>query len=102
MGNIFKMKYYISQNLVNDLKYLKELDYRIISIENNVDSANYKKLNIQKKAVIVFGNEGFGIDNEILEISDNVFHIPIMSDVGSINVSAASAIILNHIYNTIY
>ncbi len=101
MGNIFNMKYYISQSLLKDLNELKELGYKIISIENNVNSKNYLDIKYLNKLVLIFGNEGKGIDKELLDISDEVVHISIEEEVNSINVSAASAIILNHIYNTI-
>lgn len=97
MGSVFGMKSFCSSNLLTDLNYLKNQGYKIISIENNDISENINEFKFPEKHVLIFGNEGNGIDQEILDISDHIIHIKINSDIPSINVAASSAIVFNNI-----
>ncbi|TNK95714.1 rRNA methyltransferase, partial [Mycoplasmopsis pullorum] len=49
------------------------------------------------KKVIVFGNEGAGIDQEIDGLMDKSIYIPISFE--SLNVACAAAIVLNKLRN---
>ena len=50
----------------------------------------------QRNVFWLFGNEGKGIPEEILQRADARFHIPISPAVESLNVAMAAAIILFH------
>lgn len=95
MGTIFNTKVSLSTNFIQTLNELKKQNYTIIAAEinnNSIDINNYK---FPKKRLIIFGNEAKGISKEILNIADAIIHIPINSEVPSINVAATSAIFLN-------
>ena len=49
---------------------------------------------VSEKTVVVFGNEGNGISDEVLSRADKMFHIPITDKVESLNVNSAVAITL--------
>ena len=51
------------------------------------------------QAVFIFGNEGNGIRDDILSLTDENLYIPLPGHVESLNVSIASAVILFHFIN---
>jgi tRNA G18 (ribose-2'-O)-methylase SpoU len=96
-GSVFHSKIYkcIDSGMAT-LHFLKELGYDIISIEINKDSKSIIESlgNLRNRNVIVFGSEGEGVDQTILDLSDKVLHIPMDTSINSINVAASSAIAL--------
>jgi len=75
----------------------KEEGYKIIGIETIKDSINYNDFQWPRKAVIVFGNEEYGISRHILRICDHFVHIPMYGRKNSINVANAASVIMFHI-----
>ncbi|HPD18973.1 MAG TPA: RNA methyltransferase [Candidatus Goldiibacteriota bacterium] len=98
-GVCFTAKY--SDVTFNDVKKLKENDFRIITTdpEKGKDVRDVKN-GFADKFVIVFGNEGKGIRNEIMKISDERIKIDYPNKkVESLNVSTAAGILFYEIYN---
>ena len=60
------------------------------------ESVSYETMPSQRNVFWLFGNEGKGIPEEILQQADARFHIPISPTVESLNVAMAAAIILFH------
>ncbi|MDU6872435.1 MAG: RNA methyltransferase [Negativicoccus succinicivorans] len=60
------------------------------------ESVSYEMMPSQRNVFWLFGNEGKGIPEEILQQADARFHIPISPTVESLNVAMAAAIILFH------
>ena len=58
------------------------------------DSIDFYKLDFKKKIAIVLGNEHRGVSDEVAELADKNFKIPMYGMVQSLNVSVATAIIL--------
>ncbi|MBM4167158.1 MAG: RNA methyltransferase [Ignavibacteria bacterium] len=97
MGTIFKMRIIHSRNLASDLQFLSNNFQTAIiaahphkSSQNLQGFTNLEKLNI----CIVFGNEGTGISQNILDICAEKIIIPMMNETDSINVASAVAVIL--------
>lgn len=98
LGNVIDFKHYYSKDILSDLLYLKnKLGYSIISSELTDNSVNIDDFIFPQKFVIVFGNEGFGISDKILNISDAVIKIKIAEKINSINVAASTAIVFYEI-----
>jgi tRNA G18 (ribose-2'-O)-methylase SpoU len=93
-GNLFNIKVYKSTNLKNDLIQLQKDDYQILSTANANDAVNLHDYNFTTKSAVIIGNEGFGIDKEILALSDTILKIDINESVTSLNASIAASIIL--------
>ncbi len=99
MGTVFNVKVSYSDDLLETLLNLKNMDYSIISAEIAKGSLALNTYNFSEKKVIVFGNEANGVSQRILDASDAIVHIPINSSVPSINVAASSAVFLNFLSN---
>lgn len=95
MGSIFHIPiiYYV------DTDYLNELinrGYTIISSSLNTD-VNFYSCNLTKKVVIVVGNEGNGISDEIIKLSNILVKLPMPGGAESLNVGVATGIMLYEI-----
>ena len=74
------------------IKLLKENNYSIIATYLDKEALPYNKIKLKEKNAIIFGNEGRGICDEFVNISDCKTIIPILSNTESLNVAVASAI----------
>lgn len=79
----------------------KALGYQIIGIETIESSISYTDFNWPKKAIIVMGNEEYGISRHILRICDHFVHIPMYGRKNSINVANAASVIMFHVAQTL-
>ncbi|CAM9105076.1 RNA methyltransferase [Mycoplasma marinum] len=87
-GSIFKL------NLIHTkdaLSYLK--DHQIISSILDKEAITYNEFKPTGKFALVLGNEGQGIDQEMIDASDAKVYIPI--DFESLNVAIAGGILMN-------
>ena len=69
-------------------------DYKIVSVETSSDSENIFISHLPQKVAIIVGNESAGIDNDVLNRSDLIVHIPLFGHNTSMNVSHALAVAL--------
>lgn len=73
---------------------MKKEGKAIVAIENNVDSRPLAGSLLPVSAVLVFGQEGSGISNEMLALAEEVLHIEQFGSTRSINVGVASGIVM--------
>jgi tRNA G18 (ribose-2'-O)-methylase SpoU len=80
------------------ISVLKSTGYEILAVEQTDRSILLQdfKINSGKKYCLVFGNEVFGISEEILEQCDSSIEIPQFGTKHSINVSVAVGIVSWH------
>ena len=82
-----------------ELIKLKNEGYSIISTTLNKDSIYLNELKKKDKIIFIFGNEGNGIKQELIDISNEKIIIPI-NNIDSYNVSIALSIVLyTYLYN---
>ncbi|HEY4526867.1 MAG TPA: RNA methyltransferase [Candidatus Paceibacterota bacterium] len=67
---------------------------RIVAVEQNPHSIDYRKFQSKKPAVFIFGNEVRGISKSILNACDSIIEIPMHGKKESLNVSVAAGIVL--------
>lgn len=76
------------------IKKLKKEKVKIIALEQNSVSTDYRKIKTREKNMIILGNEVGGIEKEILELCDEIAEIPMLGQKESLNVSVAAGVIL--------
>lgn len=76
------------------LQYVNQHNFPLICFENNTESSPLETFTFPQNPILLFGNEGLGISEELLQAADNVVHITQKGSVRSINASAAGAIAL--------
>lgn len=81
---------------VDAVKSLKEKGYKVISLEqtvNSIDLMAYAPTNYGKYA-LVFGNELRGVDQEVINLSDECIEIPQFGTKHSFNIAVSAGIVL--------
>lgn len=85
-------------SLKEELLNLKKLGYVLVGADAHETSSSLNDFLIDEKIVLVVGNEGQGLSQEIKEILDKYVYIEMNSDVESLNVAIAGSIIMHKIF----
>ena len=94
MGAVFRQSIKISENIEEDIANLKKNGYNIFATHLDKNSRSIKEVSFNSKTAVVFGNEGNGLDEKIVQICDGKIIIPINKNSESLNVSVAAGIVL--------
>ncbi|WP_156940246.1 23S rRNA (guanosine(2251)-2'-O)-methyltransferase RlmB [Mycoplasmoides alvi] len=93
MGAIFYLDLVVVSNLRYAIQKLQNVGFWSVASYLGSGSENYKNINIDKMILIV-GNEEKGISPILVKEADYRVHIPINSQIESLNVSVATGILL--------
>ncbi|MEQ8243649.1 RNA methyltransferase [Fulvivirga sp.] len=94
------------EHVPESLPFLKKLQtegYKIISIEQAENSTSLLDFTPDKseKYCLVFGNEVFGVDQEIVSASDVVIEIPQFGTKHSLNISVSLGVVIWEFYKNL-
>jgi len=92
-GNLFNIKVYKTNTLVSDLIKLQTLGYKVLTTANHENAISLHKFEFPKKSAIVIGSEGFGAQQEVIDLSDEILKIDISEEVTSLNAAIAASIV---------
>lgn len=81
------------QNLRVAIFYLRECGFQIVAATEKAETTIYE-VNFKKPTAIIMGSEGKGVSDSTLELCDIGAKIPMAGEIGSLNVSIATAVIL--------
>lgn len=94
-GSIFHLPI-IQRNIHTAISDLKKEGYTIWATA--LEGARYyHEVEIDEKVGLVLGNEGAGVDANIIEEADRIVKIPIYGKAESLNVSIAAGILMYHV-----
>ncbi|RZF23092.1 RNA methyltransferase [Halobacteriovorax vibrionivorans] len=96
MGNAFEARVAKSLNLVNDISLLQELGYTVIATANEEGAISIQDFKYPQKTCLIIGNEGNGMDREVIDACDKKLFIPITNYVAHLNAASAASIFLYH------
>lgn len=100
-GSIFLLKnLVVVNNLATTIVALKALHYWIYATTSSPTSKSVFKTNFNFPCVIIFGNEGEGVSSKLLTTADVGIHIPINSEINSLNVGVSFGIIASVLAQT--
>lgn len=94
-GSIFHIPV-IQASLNEKINLLKNDGFTIWATGLN-DAINYNDVNPKEKMALILGNEGAGIQSELIELADDVVNIPIYGSAESLNVSIAAGILMYYL-----
>ncbi|MDZ4665846.1 MAG: RNA methyltransferase [Bacteroidota bacterium] len=85
-----------TKSTIDAIKELKKHGYKIISVEQADKSTKLHQFKIksEEKIALVFGNEVYGVEQEVVDESDVVLEIPQLGSKHSFNVSVSIGIVL--------
>lgn len=92
-GYFFTIPFF-SVNLTESLLRLKENGHTLIATHLSSNSKNPEQINSNTKLTLILGNEGNGVSDEVLNISDENVIIPMVKYVDSLNVGIAGSILM--------
>lgn len=93
MGSLFNMNI-IYRETGELLEELRERGYKLSVTALASDAVSYSEMKLGEKNAIIFGNEGQGVSQEIIDAADQKVIIPIYGSAESLNVAMASGIML--------
>jgi len=91
MGAIFKQPVFTIST--EEISKLKSADIRFIGTSNGADSTEIKNVSLDN-SIIILGNEGQGISNDLSALCEEMIKIPVSSSCESLNVAVAASIIM--------
>ncbi len=94
MGIIFRLPVVEGVDLPEALHRLRKHGVRCVAAHPHTDRRALSQADFSGDCCIVFGSEGYGISNEVLEVCDEALAIPMAGDVDSLNVASAAAAFL--------
>ena len=104
LGSTESVNWEYFNNSIEAVNLLKKDDYKIFAVEQ-VDKPiflNNFKWNLDFKIALIFGNEVFGVSDELLPLCDGAIEIPQIGTKHSLNISVSAGIVLWHLFNYYY
>lgn len=92
-GALHKVPICREDNLKQVIEYLRESGLQVIACTEKTND-NYYQLDYTLPVAIIMGSEENGISSEYLKLSDEHAKIPLLGEIGSLNVSVATGVIL--------
>lgn len=92
-GAWFRLPIGVSSNLGAEILRYQEQGVQIVATLPDAP-LTYWQLNLQKPTLIILGNEGAGLSDELVNIADQKISIPLERGVESLNVGIVAALIL--------
>ena len=92
-GALYKLPVCRSRNLKDELQLLHASGFRILAATERGDK-DFTSAEMNGPLAIVLGSEGEGIAKDLLALADDLVSIPVMGEIGSLNVSVAAGVIL--------
>ncbi len=93
MGSIFHIDIKMSA-ATEFLKQAKQEGFFITASALYGESVDIHKMTVSNKQIFVVGNEGNGVSKEVLDLSDEIVHIPMSGAAESLNAGVAASILM--------
>ncbi|MGP4021099.1 TrmH family RNA methyltransferase [Saccharopolyspora sp. 5N708] len=93
MGHVLRVPFAHLDSWPEDLKLLRDNDFRIVALTPRVDAKSLREAALDQGPVaVLLGSEGPGLTEEAIAAADLAVRIPMVSGVDSLNVATAAAI----------
>lgn len=104
LGAEFSVEWEYFSNTSDAIIKLKKDGYRIISIEQTENSISLENISLsdETKYALVFGNEVKGVQQEVVDASDEVWEIPQYGTKHSLNISVSAGVVLWECHKKLY
>lgn len=94
MGAVFKQKTVKFVNNIEMIEHLKSCGYEVYAAALKQGAQTLGNFTLSQKHCFVAGNEGHGLDLEIIDACSKAVIIPMMPNTESLNVASASTILM--------
>ena len=93
MGSIFRVPVIYTDDLNGEINKLKEKGFSVYAAHLRGDKT-YREIEYSDNSIILIGNEGNGLSDEISELADVLVKIPMKGKVESLNAAVAAALMM--------
>ncbi|KYG81722.1 SpoU rRNA methylase family protein [Roseivirga ehrenbergii] len=85
-----------AENTATLCKDLQQQGYKVLAVEQADNSTSLENFKIEEgqKYALVFGNEVFGVEDEVIEVADGCLEIPQFGTKHSLNISVSIGVVL--------
>ena len=94
MGSLFKVNILISDDLSRTVCALQKSERRVFAAELRENALSLNDIKLNKSDIMIIGNEGHGIPQELSAVCDGSVYIPISDKAESLNAAVAAAIFI--------
>lgn len=94
MGALFRQKITVTNNPIKTISDLKCSGYSAYATTLSENSVSVNEIDINSKTCFIIGNEGHGLDKEIISICDKQVIIPINEHSESLNAAVAASVLM--------
>jgi tRNA G18 (ribose-2'-O)-methylase SpoU len=95
VGNVFRIPMLVSDELSRTVAELaRELAAEVIAATPRAGAVELDRFTAPKRLILLVGNEGAGLSEPLLELATQRVRIPVAAESDSINVAAATAVLL--------
>lgn len=99
MGTLDHVPYRYYPQTAEVIRELKDNGYRIYAVETVTNSLRLSDLSGFERTAFVFGNEEFGVTDEVLRLCDDAVEVPLFGVKNSINVANIFAVVMYEAMN---
>lgn len=92
-GGLFYVPVCRERDLLVAVRLLKDSGVKIVAASEK-GAVDYTSIDYSVPVAIVMGSEDVGISNELLRMADEIAAIPILGNIGSLNVSVAAGVMM--------
>lgn len=94
MGTIFKLPVVETQNLAHTMLELRQEGVHILAAHPHTKKNLLGESKMDMDCCLLFGSEGFGISETLVDLCDKAIAVPMANEVDSLNVGSAAAVFL--------
>lgn len=97
MSALFNLNIFLSSSLKDDIELLKNKGFTVIGTTLQSDSVNLYKGEYEFPVAFIIGNEGAGMDKDLIDLCDKKVIIPMEDGIESLNASVAGSVVMYEI-----
>lgn len=92
-GGLFYVPVCRERDIISAVRFLKESGVKVVAASEK-GAQDYTELDMTVPVAIVMGSEDVGISQEVLRLCDEIATIPMLGNIGSLNVSVAAGVLI--------
>lgn len=92
-GGLFYVPVCRERDIISVVRFLKESGVKVVAASEK-GARDYTELDMTVPVAIVMGSEDVGISQEVLRLCDEIATIPMLGNIGSLNVSVAAGVLI--------
>lgn len=92
-GGLFYVPVCRERDIISAVRFLKESGVKVVAASEK-GARDYTELDMTVPVAIVMGSEDVGISQEVLRLCDEIATIPMLGNIGSLNVSVAAGVLI--------